>query len=391
MDGMESLINPLLVYGGIVLGAIAVVLAMPRKGVSPQLIGLVVGIAAVGLVVLGLLLPVVRSGEDAGGPLGLPSPFFYVFAAISMAAGLRVITHPRPVYAALYFILTILSSASLFIVIGAEFMGFALIIIYAGAILITYLFVIMLATQAPSEEQVEALSPYDAVAREPVLSTVLGFVLIAVLTGSMAAGVSGGEVERRNTTDRAELLRGFPRKVVAEYDRLGVFPALEEPSLAVIRGADGRSPLNAEAGQMEFAVADAGAWARVRERSDIAELYLGELGFQNVVVLGLPARLEVENAEFVGVGLIKDHPITLEIAGVILLMAMLGAVVLARKEIELTQAAKERAAGLEGDDDGFGRGADGGGLGPRDPATGSSVQRGRHVMVGGNGEAGGTH
>jgi hypothetical protein len=48
-------------------------------------------------------------------------------------------------------------------------MAFALIIIYAGAILITYLFVIMLATQAADEERVEdRLSGYDAVAREPI-------------------------------------------------------------------------------------------------------------------------------------------------------------------------------------------------------------------------------
>ena len=77
----------------------------------------------------------------------LPNFNFYIFSFIALGAALRVISHPRPVYAALYFILAILSSCGLYVLLSAEFLAFALVIVYAGAILITYLFVIMLATE----------------------------------------------------------------------------------------------------------------------------------------------------------------------------------------------------------------------------------------------------
>ncbi len=64
---------------------------------------------------------------------------------------MRVVTHPAPVYSALYFILTVFASAGLFVLLSAGFMAAALVLIYAGAILITYVFVIMLASQASAE------------------------------------------------------------------------------------------------------------------------------------------------------------------------------------------------------------------------------------------------
>ncbi|MEM1165811.1 MAG: NADH-quinone oxidoreductase subunit J [Planctomycetota bacterium] len=383
------------------LGAIGVVIALPRRGVNPHLIGLLIGILAVGLAAIGLVVPaLVRAGET-DGPAGLPSPFFYVFALIALASAARVISHPRPVYAALYFILTILSSASLFIITGAEFMGFALIIIYAGAILITYLFVIMLATQAPTEEQEEALSPYDAQAREPVLSVVLGFTLIAVLTGSMVSGVSEPGFEARNTKADQALLFQMPKKVLSVYERLGVFPALDRPELDEVSDRLVVTlPDDAKlSGAITFGVSDAERWRElVANRSQIAALVMppvtmgdevvdGNAGLRDVetaegvvqgVTLLLPPGLEVENAEAVGFALIADHPIALELAGVILLMAMLGAVVLARKQIEIGEAEKEAAAGMAAvDDDGH----SGGPNGQADPETGSKVARGRHVMV----------
>src|SRR5687768_6717952 len=133
-------------------------MALPRRGINPQVIGGLVAGAAVGLLVL------IMSWRAA--PV-LPNIYFYVFSAIALGAGLRVISHQRPVYAALYFILTVIASAGLFVILSAEFLAFALIIVYAGAILITYLFVIMLATQAPMAEDAEVLADYDAVSREP--------------------------------------------------------------------------------------------------------------------------------------------------------------------------------------------------------------------------------
>jgi hypothetical protein len=61
-------------------------------------------------------------------------------------------------------------------------------------------------------------------------------------------------------------------------------------------------------------------------------------------VVPLPADLEVYNVEGIAFTLLNDHPGSIEIAGVILLMAMLGAVVLARKKVEIDEREKAAAA-----------------------------------------------
>jgi len=179
---LDGLISPILLYGGCILGALGVLLALPKRGLSPQIIGALVAALAFGVVLIGM-------GVKAGR-LGLPNFNFYLFAIIALGSALRVISHPRPVYAALYFILTILASAGMYVLLSAEFLAFALVIVYAGAILITYLFVIMLATETPTADQVEALSEYDRYSREPAMAVVLGFILVAGLTTLMATGVS---------------------------------------------------------------------------------------------------------------------------------------------------------------------------------------------------------
>jgi len=170
---VDTILNPFLLYGLIALGAIGVCIALPRRKGGPQIFGALIAAAAGGLAVAFLTL---KAGKD------FPNVYFYIFSGVALGAALRVITHPRPVYAALYFILTIIATAGLFLILSAEFMAFALVIVYAGAILITYLFVIMLATQAPEEDHIEVLTDYDASAREPIAATVVGFLLLAVLT-----------------------------------------------------------------------------------------------------------------------------------------------------------------------------------------------------------------
>jgi NADH-quinone oxidoreductase subunit J len=119
---------------------------------------------------------------------GHMSLYFWIFSAITIGGGIRVITHPRPVYSALYFVLSVMASAGLFILLWAEFMAAALIVIYAGAILVTYVFVIMLATQsvnagggAKSNGDAALLAEYDVVSREPVVACAIGFTMMGVL------------------------------------------------------------------------------------------------------------------------------------------------------------------------------------------------------------------
>jgi NADH-quinone oxidoreductase subunit J len=113
-----------------------------------------------------------------------PGVYFWIFSAIAIIGAVRVVTHPRPVYSALYFVLTVFASAGLFVLLSAEFMAAALVLIYAGAILITYVFVIMLAAQAQTSDPAKpmaGLAEYDVTSREPLVASCVGFALAGVL------------------------------------------------------------------------------------------------------------------------------------------------------------------------------------------------------------------
>ena len=314
---MDGLISPILLYVGCILGALGVLLALPKRGLSPQIIGVLIGALALGIVLVGM-------GMKAG-PAGLPNFNFYLFAFIALGASLRVISHPRPVYAALYFILTILASAGLYVLLSAEFLAFALVIVYAGAILITYLFVIMLATETPTADQVEALSEYDRYAREPAVATVLGFMLVAALTTLMATGVSQLSLPSRPTqTLVAQDINELPGRVESALRSAGLIAPDESiaPELTGGEQSINLTPGSGLPGRVIVAYGD--GRTRVLTTADPK----------------WPTDLKLSNIEGVGFTLLRDHPGSIEVAGVILLMAMLGAVVLAQKKVELDERAK---------------------------------------------------
>ncbi len=70
--------------------------------------------------------------------------FFYLFAAVCVAAGLMVIAARNPVHSVLYLILAFFSSAGLFVLMGAEFVAMIMVIVYVGAVAVLFLFVVMM-------------------------------------------------------------------------------------------------------------------------------------------------------------------------------------------------------------------------------------------------------
>jgi NADH-quinone oxidoreductase subunit J len=69
---------------------------------------------------------------------------FYVFAAVLLASGLRVITARNPVHGALFLVLSFFTAAGLWLLLGAEFLAIALVVVYVGAVMVLFLFVIMM-------------------------------------------------------------------------------------------------------------------------------------------------------------------------------------------------------------------------------------------------------
>lgn len=69
---------------------------------------------------------------------------FYFFAALSLGSGVMLITRKNPVYSAMYLVVTLFSVAAIFVLLGAHFLAALQVVVYAGAILVLFLFVIML-------------------------------------------------------------------------------------------------------------------------------------------------------------------------------------------------------------------------------------------------------
>jgi len=275
------------------------VLMLPHRERRLWLLGAVIAAGAFGAVMLALANVGAESETTTR-----PGVVFYVLAFLGVGSAVRVITHPHPVYAALYFILTIIAMAGLLLLLAAEFMAFAVIIVYAGAILITYLFVIMLAQEAPVSDGVTALADYDVSAREPVAAVVAGFVLLALL-GSMTqhgldqmpavsprVNAMGEDTALIQMTNKAEqvLLAGDLITDDEFVESLGVTAS----------------------GQVDALVRTAGDSGESR-------------------IVSVPDGFVVDNIERVGISLFEEFPVSLEVAGVILMLAMFGAVILSRR------------------------------------------------------------
>ncbi len=79
--------------------------------------------------------------------MGLPDILFYVFAALTLACGVLVVANPfsrSAVTSAMFLVLTIISMAGLFVLLHAFFLAAVQVLVYAGAVMVLFLFVIML-------------------------------------------------------------------------------------------------------------------------------------------------------------------------------------------------------------------------------------------------------
>ena len=269
-------------YLASVVGAVALFMMMPRRGYTPVRIGFLLGASSLG----GLWLYL---SQYLPSLTGLPEPalgYYYLFAAIAIASATRVITQTKPVYAALWFVLVVLAVCGLFLTLDAEFMAFAMIIIYGGAILVTYMFVIMLAADSGDAQRDEDTPEYDRLPREPVAAIAVGFLMLSLLLSVFAMHSMPGSSYPQNYYARSQ-----PDAWVIE-NTLSKRPVLELEAKIKANNPDAQLPAD------------------------------------------LASKTELDNIEKVGLNLFDSHPLGIELAGVILLVSLIGAVVIAKKRVD---------------------------------------------------------
>ncbi len=69
---------------------------------------------------------------------------FYLFSAVTLFSAVAVVTVRNPIYSALFLILAFFSSAAIWVLLEAEFLGVVLVLVYVGAVMVLFLFVIMM-------------------------------------------------------------------------------------------------------------------------------------------------------------------------------------------------------------------------------------------------------
>ena len=270
---------------GVLLGAAGTYLLLPhRRGEIKTRTNYILGGALAGLGLIGFLLlltppDLAPKPEPAGFSslaMMITGACFYIFTAGALGTAVMTVTSRNPIYSALWFTGVVVSTAGLFLLIDVQFLAAGMVIVYAGAIIVTFLFVIMLA-------QMEGKAVYDRAARTPGRAVFTSFLLLWTLMYCLAA------------------VPGVNRSVV---------------------DADGAS------------------LDRLRRGRELAEFYHGPRAVETRTVLertlrptsslffkGDPQKPK-PNVAGLGETLYADHLLTVELAGAILFAALIAAVVI---------------------------------------------------------------
>jgi len=161
-----------LIIGGVALAAVALWLAMSQRAMGVRL-------AAAAVAALGLLA-MISAFEGPTGEL-TDRILFWMFAAGAIGGALLMITGRDPVHGALWFAVATLSVCGLFLELSAPFLAAATIIVYAGAIIVTFMFVIMLAQQGGA-------TAYDQHPRLPLAGSLTSFFVLGALAFALLDG-----------------------------------------------------------------------------------------------------------------------------------------------------------------------------------------------------------
>jgi NADH-quinone oxidoreductase subunit J len=116
---------------------------------------------------------------------------FYLFSVVLLFAAFRVITARNPVYAALFLVLTFFQAAGVWLLLKAEFLAISLVLVYVGAVMVLFLFVVMMLDINVDDLRVGFWKHFPVAASVGVL---IALEMAAVLMGGFRTGEERGAV-----------------------------------------------------------------------------------------------------------------------------------------------------------------------------------------------------
>ena len=343
----------------VIAGGLAVWYLLPSPQKRPLVFGALAGVVALA----GVAAFLVR-GLGQFVPETVEAGLFFGFAGLAVLFAGLMITNGNPARSALCFAMVVLSTCGLFLLNAAPFLSAATIIIYAGAIIVTFLFVIMLAHQ-------EGPSNANLRSREPALAVAAGFVLLATLLVGLqkvydhrsvdAVIEQADRIARDETVDPAFLspktgettppltpkAAAFIADVRAAVDRVRVavpragtagpeytdHPAVQGVDTAIF-GLENYSFRHGDTEEVRTncqRIAD-GLSALQKYRTGGAafdDVQVSEYGVVKPVDDSGARKLPAANVAAVGRTLFTDHLLAVELAGTLLLVATVGAILIA--------------------------------------------------------------
>jgi NADH-quinone oxidoreductase subunit J len=283
----------------IVAGAIGTFLLLPhRHGLVKPKIAHYLGGGLVALSILAYALLWRPPGDMVA------SFFFYVFGIAAIAGATLTITSKNPVYGALWFASVIIATSGLFMLSGAQFLAAGTVIVYAGAIIVTFLFVIMLA-------QIEKQATYDRASRSPGRATFSAYLMLWSLVYALLS------LQSSYKSDQSVVLE---KRLVRGWNLLNYHNVREAASPVSATQKDPNT------GKQTLIAAGNG------QRTPNARLFEARQKAMPKTAL-LPELEEGPSLgrHVAGLGgtLFTDHLITVELAGALLFVALVGALAIA--------------------------------------------------------------
>jgi NADH:ubiquinone oxidoreductase subunit 6 (subunit J) len=338
------------------MGFLSIWYMLPTARPRQLIFGMLGGVVA--LIGFGVFVVV---GLDRQIPVSAEGFLFASFSLMAIAFAGIMIAQRNPARAAISFALVVLNVCGLFLLLAAPFLMAATIIIYAGAIIVTFLFVIMLSHQSGYTDANDR-------SREPSLSAAVGFLLLATLLIVLQRVYNTREIEdviaqadRYAKADAIDEnlkrdgnagLKSFQADVNAALTQLlGVKQSdlesetfLNPPASDIVRASNGLAG--------DIGMEDVGSvklnMAEIRDKLSYLksvrdgfvnphpEVVLSPYGQAVTLEPGAPHQLPAANVSALGRVLYTEHLLAIELAGTLLLVATIGTIAIAGGRREKT-------------------------------------------------------
>jgi len=348
-----------------VLGALGLYFLLPQPKGRRIPLGIFFSLAGLATLAVFLVQTYAQPTSDAVGQV-----LFWVFSAGALGFGAVLVAQRNPARGAIAFSFVILSTCGLFLLLAAPFLMAATIIIYAGAIIVTFLFVLMLShANGPSSENDRT--------REPLLGSLAGFaftglVLFALYLSSPASHASSHElmqppltdgdrhylamaVEDLDAAEKAETLKELEEKTRSARSKIGLVvgfapgdsaspgSTLQDKARPTV--VDRLKPMESDVRVKTIIDRSEKLRAKNKDLGDKLE----NLRFErnpdlaaakklvhsmrdDVVLFSGNGHLPARNVTAIGTALYSEHLLAVEMAGTLLLVATIGAVAIAGRK-----------------------------------------------------------